>query len=148
MSNVPTKSTSLNPFREFSKMQNSFEKLFNEFFAVSPSESFGYSAPSCEVSEKGNHYIMKFDLPGVYKDDVKVAIDKNQMTVTAERREEKKSADDKSIMSEISYGTYQRTFTMPTPLDEKKVEAKFENGVLTVTLPKAETSQAKQIPVH
>lgn len=68
--------------------------------------------------------------------------------VSAERREEKKSEDKKSRYSEISYGSYQRRFTLPSAVDEKKVDAKFEDGVLMVTLPKTESTKTKQIAVH
>ena len=68
--------------------------------------------------------------------------------IRAERKEEKKSESKKKYLSEMYYGSYARSFTLPGPVDEKKVEAKFENGVLTVTVPKTESLKAKQIPVN
>lgn len=141
---------SLNPFRELSPFDDSFDRLFKEMLALKKKnglKDFAFS-PSCEVAEDGNNYVMKFDLPGVPKDQVKVEIDKDQITVTAERKEEKKQESKKKFLSEVYYGSYTRSFTLPGPVDEKKVEAKFDNGVLTVTVPKTEVTKSKQIPVH
>lgn len=136
--------------REFSKWQSSFDRLFNDMMTLKNSnslQSFEFS-PSCDVSEEANSYVLKFDLPGVPKDKVKVEIDGNQITVSAERKEEKTTEDKKKYLSEIAYGSYARTFTLPGPVDEKKVDAKFDNGVLTVSIPKTEVEKTKQIPVQ
>lgn len=90
----------------------------------------------------------KPDLPGVSKEQVKVEVNKDQLTVFAERKEEKKYDSKKKFLSEVHYGFYSRTFTLPGSMDEKKVDAKFENGVLTVTVPKTEALQSKQIPIQ
>ncbi|MFN8791915.1 MAG: Hsp20/alpha crystallin family protein [Bdellovibrionales bacterium] len=141
---------SLSPFRDFSQVQESFDRLFNEFMNLKKTnglQSLSFS-PSCEIVEEDNNYILKFELPGVTKDRVKVEADKDQLTIRAERKEEKKSESKKKYLSEMYYGSYTRSFTLPGPVDEKKVDAKFENGVLTVTVPKTESLKAKQIPVH
>lgn len=141
---------SLSPFRDFSQVQESFDRLFNEFMNLKRTnglQSLSFS-PSCEISEEDSNYILKFDLPGVTKDQVKVEVDKDQLTIRAERKEEKKSESKKKYLSEMYYGSYTRSFTLPGPVDEKRVDAKFENGVLTVTVPKTEALKAKQIPVH
>lgn len=140
----------LSPFRDFSQVQESFDRLFNEFMNLKKTnglQEFGFS-PSCEIAEEGNNYVMTFDLPGVKKDQVKVEADNDQLTIRAERKDEKKSESKKKYLSEVYYGSYARTFTLPGPVDEKKIQAKFENGVLTVTVPKTESLKAKQIPVH
>lgn len=142
---------SLSPFRDFSDVQESFDRLFNEFMSLKRTTGLGEISfsPSCEVAEEGNNYILTFDLPGVAKDQIKVEADQDRLTVHAERKEEKHSDTRKKHLSEVYYGEYNRTFTLPGPVDEKKVEAKFDNGVLTITVPKIEVaSKAKQIPIH
>lgn len=128
------------------RMQKELDQLFSDFDRprFAPTEF----SPSCEFSEDKSHYHLKFDLPGVKKEDMKIEVDGNLLSVTAERREEKKSEDKKSRYSEIQYGSYSRTFTLPVTIDEKQVQAKFENGVLNLSLPKAAPSSAKQIPVQ
>jgi HSP20 family protein len=140
----------LSPFRDFSQVQESLDRLFNEFMTLKKTngvQTLSFT-PSCEIAEEDNNYILKFDLPGVTKDQVKVEADKDQLTIRAERKEEKTSESKKKYLSEMYYGSYTRSFTLPGPVDEKKVDAKFENGVLTVTVPKTESLKAKQIPVH
>lgn len=104
--------------------------------------------PDCEVAEEENKYIFKFDLPGVKKEQVHVEVNNDQITVTAERKEEKKHESKRKFFSEFNYGSFTRSFNLPGKLDEKKVDAKFEDGVLTVTVPKSEKSTAKQISIQ
>lgn len=140
----------LSPFRDLSQIQDSFDRLLNDFVSLRKTNGLqDYSfSPTCEVDEEGNNYVMKFDLPGVPKELVKVEVDNDQLTVRAERKEERKSESKKKYFSEIYYGSYIRTFTLPGPVEDKKVDAKFDNGVLTVTISKTESTKAKQIPVH
>ncbi len=128
------------------RMQKELDQLFNDFDRPRL-QSMEFS-PSCEFSEDKTHYHIKFDLPGVKKEDMKIEVDGNILNVTAERRDEKKSEDKKSRYSEIQYGSYSRSFTLPISIDEKQVQAKFENGVLTLALAKTAPSSAKQIPVQ
>lgn len=131
------------PLRNFTQFEDSFDRMLNEMITTK-GDVF---TPSCEVTEEGNCYLLKFDMPGVSKNQVKVEVIDNQITVSAERKEEKKHESKKKFLSEFYYGSYSRSFTLPGAVDEKKVDAKFENGVLTVTIPKTEALQTKQIPV-
>lgn len=140
-------SWSRSPFRELSRMQSAIDEMFEKMPELQNAKNSFPFAPSCEVSEEANQYLMKFDLPGVPKDQVKIEVHDNQLTVSAERKEEKKSDSKKKHYSEINYGSYSRTFNLPAAIDEKKVEARFENGVLTIAVPKTETNKSKQIPV-
>lgn len=140
----------LNSFRDISLLQESFDRLFNDFLNIKKTndlQEFNFS-PSCEIAEEGSNYVLTFDLPGVKKDQVKVEVDKDQLTVRADRSEEKKSESKKKYLSEVFYGSYIRTLTLPEPIDEKKIEAKFDNGVLTVSVPKGKSANTKQIQVH
>ena len=141
---------SINPFHELAHAEETFNKVFNEMLNVKRSNGAEVVefAPSCDIEEDGNRYILKFDLPGVTKDLVKVEVNGDRLTVRAERREEKKLESKRKYLSEVFYGSYVRSFTLPAPLEEKNVDAKFENGVLTVAIPKTESLKAKQIPIQ
>ena len=139
-----------NPFREMTRMGSAFDKMFENFPDVTRrvgENGFAF-APSCEVSEENNNYILKFDLPGIPKDQLKIELADNQLTVSAERKEEKKSDTKKTHLEELNYGSYMRTFTLPSAVDEKKVDAKYDSGVLTITISKLESAKAKQIAIH
>ncbi|MDG0818153.1 Hsp20/alpha crystallin family protein [Bdellovibrio svalbardensis] len=152
MANIPDLFRSnrfASPFREIARMQQDMDRIMNELVGTSEKSLSQFSfSPTCEVSEQENSYQMKFDLPGVKKEQVKVEVDGSQLTIRAERKEEKEEKTKKKHLSEISYGEYVRSFTLPQPIDEKKVDAKFEDGVLLVTVPKTEASKARQISIH
>ena len=139
-----------NPFRDLTRMETAFDRMFDNFPEVTArtGENRFTFAPSCEVSEENNHYTLKFDLPGIPKDQVKIELADNRLTVSAERKEETRKDTKKVHLEELSYGSYMRTFTLPSAVDEKKVDAKYDNGVLTITIPKMESAKAKQIEVH
>ena len=134
----PFRSLTTSPFRELTQAFEPMDRMLSDF-------NF---SPSCEISEAGNNYILKADLPGVPKDHVKVEVDGDQLTISAERREEKEHESSKKYLSEVCYGSYTRSFTLPGLVDDKKADAKFEDGVLTVTVPKMATPKGKQIPIH
>ena len=140
---------SLSPFREFERTFEPMDRMLADFMKMRPTtvEEFNFS-PSCEISEVGSDYVLKVDLPGVAKDQVKVEVDQDQLTISAERREEKETETNKKYLSEVCYGSYTRSFTLPGTVDEKKIDAKFENGVLTVKVPKTASPKAKQISIH
>lgn len=138
------------PFREFSRYQDRMDRLMNELMGARSEEgvtSFDF-APSCEISEEDRNFLLKVDLPGVKKENVKVEVDGDRLTIRAERKEEKEEKSKRRHLSEISYGSYVRSFTLPQAIDEKKVDAKFEDGVLIVTVPKTEATKAKQISIQ
>lgn len=138
-----------NPFRELAKMQADLDRVFQDFGTQFPrATAMKELSPNCEITEDKENYMLKFDLPGVDKEHVKVEVDRNLLTISAERREEKKTDDKKTHFSEISYGAFTRSFTLPNAIDESKVDAKFDKGVLTVTVPKTETMQTKRISVQ
>lgn len=145
---------SRSPFRELQseiqRMQSRMEHLFDDFTPRSIQSLEGVTAfnPLCDIIEDQNNYYLKFDIPGVSKDQVKVELADNTLTVTAERKEEKRKYSLRSYLAEISYGKYIRSFTLPNVVNEKKIIAQFEDGVLSLTVPKEEATQPQQIAIH
>lgn len=135
------------PTRWLSRIQHDFDRLFSELSNAEPLMSSEIGC-SCEVTEDKSNYTCTFDMPGVKKSDVNVQFSGNTLTVSAERTEEKKSEGKKKRYSEVNYGSYLRSFTLPESVDGSKIDAKFENGVLKVTLPKTTSSNSKQIAVQ
>nr|BFD58657.1 hypothetical protein CKG001_07640 [Bdellovibrio sp. CKG001] len=139
-----------NPFREMSRHQSRIDRLLNELMELRSGELGEELSlmPSSELIEEDKNYLLKVDLPGIKKEDVKVEVEGDRLTIRAERRSEKEEKSKKRYFSEISYGSCMRSFTLPQAIDEKKVDAKFENGVLSVTIPKTAESKSKQISIH
>ena len=102
-----------------------------------------------EVAEKNGAYTVTAELPGAKKEDIKVDIDGAQVTLSAEVKREKEVTEaDRLLHTERSYGKVSRSFTLPQELDEAKVEAKFKDGVLELTLPKKAAPARKAITIQ
>ncbi|MCB0362042.1 MAG: Hsp20/alpha crystallin family protein [Bdellovibrionales bacterium] len=105
-------------------------------------------SPLCDFRDTGKNYIVQLDIPGAKKDEVKIEIEDNRLTVSGERSQRKESQEGRLLLSEASYGSFLRSFVLPSPVDEGKVDAHFEDGVLTIKIPKSETSKSKMIKIH
>ncbi len=102
-----------------------------------------------DVSEADGKYLVKADIPGVRKDDIDVRIDGNQVTISAEVKQEKEEKSGERVLrSERQFGFASRSFTLADNVDEAKAEAKFENGVLMLTLPKRTPVSQKRLAIH
>jgi HSP20 family protein len=102
-----------------------------------------------EVAEKNGGYTVTAELPGAKKEDIAIDVDGAQVTLSAQVKREKEVTDaDRVLHTERVYGKVSRSFTLPQELDEAKVEAKFKDGVLEVTLPKKAAAARKSITVQ
>lgn len=139
----------LTPFRD-AQFQRAVDRIMDDWAGPRmKGELQNYSFnPTCEVSETKANYLLKFDLPGVNKDQIKIDMHENQLTVSGERREEKKEEDKKRHLSEVFYGSFMRSFTFPTTVDPERIEAKYDNGVLSISVPKSEATRARQITIR
>jgi len=101
-----------------------------------------------DVAEQNGAYKVTAELPGVKKDDIHVSVDGPQITLEAEIKQEKDAKDERVLHTERVFGKVTRSFTLPQEVDESKVEAKFRDGVLELTLPKKAAAQRKQITIQ
>lgn len=144
------------PFREMEEMAHRFNKLLAEWPAAGENggerEQLALTqwSPSVNVSETDDSYHIEAELPGCKKDDVKVTFDQGVLTIEGERREEREEKDKRFHRREASYGSFMRRFSMPENADEEKIDAKFEDGMLRIDIPKTEKakSEAKKIEIH
>ncbi len=129
-----------------------FDRVFENFTGdsdfVADSEAGGRTwLPAVDIYENDEAFVATADLPGLKKDDIDVSIEDNVLTVSGERKFEK--ADDSGTFRRVerSYGTFRRSFTLPRGVDSGKVVARFEDGVLTLTMPKSELAKSRKISV-
>jgi len=101
-----------------------------------------------DVAEKNGAYVVKGELPGVKKEDIHVSVDGAQVTLEAEVKDEKSTDSERVLHTERTYGKVSRVFTLPQEVDEAKVQAKFQDGVLELTLPKKQPAARKQITIQ
>ena len=101
-----------------------------------------------DVAEKNGAYVVKGELPGVKKEDIHVSVDGAQVTLEAEVKQEKSTDDERVLHTERMYGKVSRVFTLPQEIDESRVQAKFQDGVLELQLPKKQAAPRKQITIQ
>ena len=136
--------------RNASELARSFDRLFDDSFDrfLSPSAPGAQRSPALDVAESDRAYTVKLDLPGVAKEDVKVAIDGRRISVEAQaRKDEEKKEGDRIVYRERSLASYARSFTVAAEIDQAESGAKLENGVLTLTLAKRGAPASAQITV-
>lgn len=138
-----------NPFRELEEIQRRLNRMFTETAPRLSDEPFFVAdwSPAVDIQESEKAYAVKVDLPDVKKEDIKVEMHNGTLTIEGERKQEKEEKGQKFHRIERQYGTFIRRFTMPTEIDEAKVEAEFRDGVLHVTVPKAVAAVVKPVEV-
>jgi len=102
----------------------------------------------CDIKETENNYKIHAELPGVKKEDIKLDLKNGVLTLSGERREEKKEENEKYHKVERFRGSFTRSFRLPEGVPEKDINAKYENGVLEVCFPKPKQPEAKRIPIR
>lgn len=144
MSNVPDTWKGLWP-REFETLFDGFGfPLLRRAEADLTRNGFN---PRCEVSEDKQAYHVKFDLPGVPKDQIKIDLHENRLTVSGERRSEKKDDSKHQHFSEVFYGSFSRSMSFPSGVDTERTSATFENGTLNIVVPKVNAARSRQIDI-
>ncbi len=126
-----------NMFNIFDDVEQMMHQAFGHSLESSSSSRLSYS-PLMNVSETESDYLIMMDLPGVEKKDVDVKLSNGILTVSGERKTSKKDDGHSRIWYETAYGTFSRSFELTSKIVEKKIQAKFNNGVLNITIPKAE----------
>ena len=131
------------PLKEFESLQNQIKKYFDDF----PSFGFNYEnsfSPRIDISEKEDKILVEAEIPGVKKDDLKITLQDNILTIKGEKKKEEESKDNNYYRSERSYGSFSRSFTLPAEVNTDKVDAKFNDGMLKIELKKVEQKKAKE----
>lgn len=139
------------PFREVERRMN---RLFGEglgFFPAWPAWEENFSlktwVPACDIYETEHALIVKTELPEVKREDVKVSVEHNVLTISGERKFEEENKQDSYHRIERRYGQFTRSFTLPNTVDPSQISAEFKEGMLNVTLPKRPETKPKQIEV-
>ncbi|HLX91242.1 MAG TPA: Hsp20/alpha crystallin family protein [Puia sp.] len=129
---------------------NLFDEFFNELPAFTGREWSGWTFPPVNIHETPDAYHLELSVPGRAKDDFKVNIENGLLTVSFEKKEENKTEDYKTVRKEFSFRSFKRSFNLDEKIDAEKIEAKYENGLLKLHLPKKEQTKeaTKQITIN
>lgn len=139
------------PMRDVLSMRAQMNRLFNEVFGRTGGEEGGWMTgawtPPVEIYDTDEALMVRVELPGVAKEHVHVELHENTLTLRGERKPDPQVKEGQYYRQERTYGPFQRTFTLPTPVDTAKVQATYRDGLLELRLPKSEAAKPKRITI-
>ena len=131
------------------RLQRSMNRLMDSMFGNTYCDEDAQCewAPAVDISETQDNISIKADIPGMKKDDIRVVVHENTLTLKGERQSEKKEEKTNYYRTERTYGSFYRSFTLPSMVDAAKIKANYTNGVLEIVLPKVEEAKPKEIAI-
>ncbi len=131
-------------------LREEIDRVFDSFFGRYPAipEQEGYFIPAIDVEETDNEYIVKAELPGLKKEDIKISVRGDSITISGERKREKEEKGKTYHRIEMAYGKFVRTIQLPDEIQPDKAKAEYKDGILIITLPKSEKSKPKEIEIE
>ena len=139
------------PFRQLSTLRDEIDRLFESplnLLTTSSQQFLNGWLPAVDLYEDNDHYMLRAELPGMRKEDIDISLHGDVLTLSGERKEDERLVKAQVFRSERCQGKFQRTFTLPMQIAADKVQASYKDGILSVTLPKAEEAKPKQISVN
>ena len=139
------------PFREMSALQERMNRMLADFRTRAPlgeeDMAQGSWIPAVDIYETKDSIVLNVELPGVTKENISLEVKESTLTIKGEKKLEKDVKEENYHRMERSYGSFMRAFTLPSTMHQDKVKAKFRDGILEITIPKAEEAKPKQIKV-
>ncbi len=139
------------PRGNFVDVRDEVDRLFDTFLPAEFKAEHPVTAawvPRVDVAETDNEVIVTMELPGVERKDAKLSVEDNVLTIGGEKKQEKEIKEKNYHCVERRYGTFGRSFVLPTRIQADKVKATFKDGILTIKLPKIEEAKSKEIPIE
>ncbi|RPI32075.1 MAG: Hsp20/alpha crystallin family protein [Chloroflexota bacterium] len=138
--------TRWDPFREMMTIRNMMDRLVDETFSTTnASPTWGLPI---DVAENENEFVVKVSAPGVNPDDLEISFSGDTLTIKGEVKEDKDVDEERYHIRERRFGSFARSLTLPTKVNSDQIEAAYENGVLTLRLPKAEEVRPRRIAIQ
>ncbi|MGB2980769.1 MAG: Hsp20/alpha crystallin family protein [Candidatus Zixiibacteriota bacterium] len=138
------------PVRDVVSVQDEMSRLFDDVFGQRPARvqwTDGVWKPSVDVTEDKDNVVVRAEMPGLNKDDVKISVQDSILTLKGEKKQEKEEKETDYHRIERSYGSFCRSFQLPTTVRADKIKADYKDGVLSIILPKTEEVKPKEIPI-
>jgi HSP20 family protein len=128
-------------------LENSMSSMLNDMMGFNQGASPSSWAPNVDIAENEDSYQIHAELPGVAEDEVTVTLNNNVLTLSGEKKQEVKEENEKFVRVERTYGKFERRFSLPSNIMADKVDANYKEGVLTITVPKAEEAKSRSIKI-
>ena len=142
--------TRWDPFQNLATLQDKVNRLFEAPYTGRRTESSNLTtwAPAVDIYETENELVVKADLPDINEKDLDVRVENNMLNLRGERKFEQKVKEDNYLRIERTYGSFSRSFSLPTTVNTEGIKAEYKNGVLTVELPKRAEAKPRQVKVN
>ena len=138
------------PFRDLNSLQDRMNRLFEEanrgWRSDEPSSTTAWS-PAVDIFETEDEIIVRAEVPGMDRNDIELSLENNVLTLTGDRKLQKETEDENYHRIERSYGSFSRSFSIPAMVNEDKIRAEYNDGVLSIALAKKERARLKQIKI-
>ncbi len=134
------------PLRDLMTLHEETGSMLDSFFERRGEAANGEWVPALDVSERENEVVVKAEIPGMSKEDIKVSVKDDMLTISGEKKREEREEGENWHRVERTYGSFKRMLTLPS-VDNEKVEARYKDGVLEIRLPKQESAKPKEIPI-
>jgi HSP20 family protein len=134
-------------WKEFGTLGNRLNRMFEMQREDDSNDFLGAWSPAVDIYDKGNEVVIHAELPGIRKDDIDIRVENNVLTIRGKKERKEEVKEEGYFRTERAYGTFSRSFSLPTTVDVAKITAEYKDGVLTLTLPKAEEAKPRQIDV-
>ncbi len=136
------------PFREVASLQNRVNALFRDFGEGDSAVAAASFVPAVDIYEDEKNVSLQLEVPGVDQKDLDVSVENNVLTVKGERKLDKEEKEENFHRIERRYGSFYRSFTLPSTVDTENIDARYEAGILKLELKKKPEAQPRQIKVH
>ena len=134
-------------FQDLVAMGDHLNRTVNDSYTPRTKDSFGAWAPPVDIFETQDQLVLRAEVPGVQKEDMDVRIEDGVLTLRGERKQVTEVKEECALRMERVYGAFTRSFSLPTTVDAAKVAAVYKDGVLEVTVPKAESAKPKRVEI-
>jgi len=138
--------TRFEPFRELARLQDEMGRMFDDRHLYRAGESVGWT-PACDIYEDAEGVTLRFDLAGVDTKDVDVRFENGVLTIRGERKLDNADKRENYHRVELSYGTFTRSFSLPSTVDAEQIRAEARNGILVIALPKRAEAKPRSIQI-
>jgi len=135
-----------NPYRSLISLPDEIERFFSDFGLDTRASDTVWS-PSVDLAENDDSYEVKAEIPGMKREDIKVSYRDDVLMLTGEKKQEKENKDKNYHRIERAYGRFERSFWLPKEVKADEIKAQYKNGVLSISIPKAEEVKPKEIEV-
>ena len=134
-------------WRDFNTLSGRINRMLSEFPRDDESDFLGNFRPSVDIYDKGTEIVVHAELPGIKKEDIDVRVENNVLTLRGKKERKEEVKEEGFFRAERAYGSFSRSFSLPTTVDISKISAAYSDGVLTLRVPKSEAAKPRQIEV-